>query len=74
MTRSEVPDFVAVIVAAGQASRFGHATPKQFHELGGVSVLERSVRAVAGESAVAGVVIVLPADDVDGEWGTAARR
>ncbi|MHB8245791.1 MAG: 2-C-methyl-D-erythritol 4-phosphate cytidylyltransferase [Acidimicrobiales bacterium] len=51
----------AVVVAAGQGSRFGG--PKQFAMLGGRPVLELAVAAVA--PACAGVVVVLPPHLVD---------
>jgi 2-C-methyl-D-erythritol 4-phosphate cytidylyltransferase/2-C-methyl-D-erythritol 2,4-cyclodiphosphate synthase len=60
------PDFAGVIVAAGQSSRFGGALPKQFHDLAGRSVLERSVRALADNPAVGGVIVVLPPGELHG--------
>jgi 2-C-methyl-D-erythritol 4-phosphate cytidylyltransferase/2-C-methyl-D-erythritol 2,4-cyclodiphosphate synthase len=66
------PDFAGVVVAAGQSSRFGQGLPKQFQDLGGRTVLERSVRALARPGAVRGVVVVLPADQVDGPRGRMA--
>ncbi len=50
-----------IVVAAGSGSRFGAA--KQFSELGGVSVLDRSVSAAARHSD--GVVVVVPASESD---------
>jgi len=60
------PDFVGVIVAAGKSSRFGGALPKQFHDLAGRSVLERSVRALTDNLAVGGVIVVLPTGELQG--------
>ncbi|MFT5202270.1 MAG: 2-C-methyl-D-erythritol 4-phosphate cytidylyltransferase [Candidatus Aldehydirespiratoraceae bacterium] len=51
-----------IVVAAGSGSRFG--APKQFLDLGGVSVLDRSIATAARHSA--GVVVVMPADPVAG--------
>jgi len=58
------PDFVGVVVAAGQSKRFGGATPKQFLDLGGRSVLERAVRVLAERPAVSGVVVVLAPEEL----------
>lgn len=50
-----------IVVAAGSGSRFGAA--KQFCDLGGVSVIDRSVSAAARHSD--GVVVVVPASELD---------
>ena len=50
-----------VVVAAGTGSRFGAA--KQFCDLGGASVLDRSTAAAARHSD--GVVVVVPSSDSD---------
>src|SRR5262245_47529130 len=42
----------AVIVAAGEGARFGHALHKILHTLGGRSVLERSVDAFAAVDSI----------------------
>jgi len=49
----------AIVVAAGAGRRFGSA--KQFALLGGKSVLDRTLEAVAGHPEVDEVVLVLPA-------------
>lgn len=59
-------DFVGIVVAAGKAVRVGGPLPKQFAEVGGRSVLERSVRAIADRPDVAGVVVVLPPGEIGG--------
>jgi len=59
-------EFVGVVVAAGRSTRFGGPRAKQFLDLAGQTVLERSITALAAPSAVKGVVVVLAADDVDG--------
>lgn len=51
-----------VIVAAGRGLRLGDAGRKQFLDLGGIPVLEWSVRAFRGHPAVREVVVVLPTD------------
>jgi 2-C-methyl-D-erythritol 4-phosphate cytidylyltransferase len=58
----------ALIVAAGAGRRFGSA--KQFALLGGISVLERSLDALAGHPEVDEIVLVLPA----GEGGARYRK
>lgn len=52
-----------VIVAAGQGTRIGGATPKQFLEIAGVPMLLRSVRPFARHPSVAHVVVVLRPGD-----------
>jgi len=49
-----------VIVAAGSGERFGGREAKQFHELGGVPILEWSRRAFHSSPLVDEVVVVLP--------------
>lgn len=52
-----------IVVAAGSGSRFG--ARKQFLDLGGRSVIDRTVATAAAHSD--GVVVVLPADALDGD-------
>lgn len=49
-----------IVVAGGSGSRFGSQTPKQFLELGGISILQRTIERFA--SAVKGlrIITVLP--------------
>ncbi len=54
----------AVIVAAGHGLRFGGSERKQYASLGGLPVLQWSVRAFRGHDAIGHVVVVLPAEDV----------
>lgn len=54
---------VAVIPAAGRGERSGLAQPKQYHQLSGVSMLARSIRALARFEHVAAVVVVLHPED-----------
>ena len=52
-----------VLVAAGQGTRLGGETPKQYRLLGGVPVLLRALRPFTAHPEVAQVAVVLPADD-----------
>jgi len=73
VTRRAGCEFKGVVVAAGRSARLGGPLPKQFLELGGRTVLERSVTALGHRPAVDGVVVVVPADEVEGPRGVAAR-
>jgi 2-C-methyl-D-erythritol 4-phosphate cytidylyltransferase/2-C-methyl-D-erythritol 2,4-cyclodiphosphate synthase len=50
----------AIIAAAGEGRRLGAAVPKQLLEIGGRSILERSVTAFTGHDRVDDVIVVLP--------------
>jgi 2-C-methyl-D-erythritol 4-phosphate cytidylyltransferase/2-C-methyl-D-erythritol 2,4-cyclodiphosphate synthase len=52
----------AIIVAGGRGARVGGDVPKQLLEIGGESILRRSVRACDGHPAVDELVVVLPED------------
>ena len=52
-----------VVPAAGRGMRFGGDVPKQFHEVGGMSLLAHTVAALAGHAGIAGIVLVLGAQD-----------
>src|SRR5260221_224650 len=54
---------VALIVAAGRGSRFGASTPKQYVDLAGKPVLRHSLDTFARHPKVAGVLVVIHADD-----------
>ena len=56
--------FVAVIAAAGAGTRLGSATPKQYLDLGGTIVLQRSIDALLALREVPCAVVVLASDDV----------
>ncbi|MGD8165713.1 2-C-methyl-D-erythritol 4-phosphate cytidylyltransferase [Herbiconiux sp. P16] len=59
---TERPPAVAVIVvAAGSGSRLGRPEPKAFVEIGGRSILSRSIDSVRGMSESASLVVVVPA-------------
>jgi 2-C-methyl-D-erythritol 4-phosphate cytidylyltransferase/2-C-methyl-D-erythritol 2,4-cyclodiphosphate synthase len=53
----------AIIAAGGQGVRLGAAQPKQFLDLAGKSLLERSVDAFARSTAVDEIVVALPPAD-----------
>lgn len=60
---------VAIIVAAGRGLRAGGAIPKQWQDLAGCSVVERSVLAFLRHPRVDRVVLVLHPEDVAaGRW------
>lgn len=52
-----------VVPAAGRGMRFGGDVPKQFYEVGGMSLLAHTVAALAGHAGIAGIVLVLGAQD-----------
>ena len=54
---------VAVIPAAGAGTRFGAGWPKQYAELDGQSLIERTIEAMLAIPAVGRVVVALAADD-----------
>jgi len=51
----------AIIAAAGEGRRLGAAVPKQLLEVGGRTILERSVSAFVGHDRVDDVIVVVPA-------------
>ena len=52
----------AIVAAGGQGRRLGGATPKQFIEIVGRTMLERTLDAFIKHSAIDEIVVVLPAD------------
>ena len=50
----------AIVAAGGQGTRLGTAVPKQFLELAGRAILDRTVSALAACSAVGRIVVALP--------------
>lgn len=66
---------VAVIIpAGGSGKRMGGAVPKQFLRLGGMTILERSIRVFHGLRAVREIVLVVPAPFVEKTRRLAGRR
>jgi 2-C-methyl-D-erythritol 4-phosphate cytidylyltransferase / 2-C-methyl-D-erythritol 2,4-cyclodiphosphate synthase len=54
----------AIIAAGGTGRRLGAAVPKQLLEIGGRTILERSVAAFASHPQISDVIVALPADVV----------
>src|SRR4030095_6823879 len=52
----------AIIAAGGRGSRFGADRPKQLLELGGRSMLQRSLETFLGTPRITDVVLALPSD------------
>ncbi len=50
----------AIIAAAGEGRRLGAAVPKQLLDVGGRTILERSISAFVGHGRVDDVIVVLP--------------
>ena len=61
-----------IVVAAGSGSRLGHAEPKAFVELRGVTILEHALRGVFESSEPAQVIVVAPSAQAG--RGAADRR
>jgi len=56
-------DVGVVVVAAGQGSRVGGETPKQYRPIAGVPMVLRALRPFTAHPEVVQVVLVLPGDD-----------
>jgi 2-C-methyl-D-erythritol 4-phosphate cytidylyltransferase len=52
----------AIIAAAGAGKRLGSPAPKQLLDLGGKTILARSVEAFDGHPSISDIVVVLPPD------------
>ena len=52
-----------IMPAAGSGSRFGDRVPKQYVELGGRAIIERSLEPFLEDPRCAGIVVALAADD-----------
>lgn len=55
----------AVIPAAGRGTRFGGELPKQYLQVGGLTVLAHSLAALFAHDAVEGAIVALSANDAD---------
>lgn len=55
----------AIIAAGGRGARIGAERPKQFLEIGGRSILELSVAALAASDRIGDIVVALPQEHVD---------
>jgi 2-C-methyl-D-erythritol 4-phosphate cytidylyltransferase/2-C-methyl-D-erythritol 2,4-cyclodiphosphate synthase len=62
----------AIIAAGGRGARLGADRPKQFLDIGGRSILELSVAALAASDRIQEIVVALPQDHVDA--GTKALK
>jgi 2-C-methyl-D-erythritol 4-phosphate cytidylyltransferase / 2-C-methyl-D-erythritol 2,4-cyclodiphosphate synthase len=58
------PRCVAILAAGGQGRRLGGGRPKQYLDLAGASVLERSLRTFARHPRIGAVIVALPPADV----------
>lgn len=56
----------AIVAAGGRGVRVGGDQPKQFLEIGGRSILELSVAALAASERIDEIVVALPAEHVEG--------
>ena len=63
MGAQENKSIIALIVAAGRGARAGEGGPKQYRPLGGVPVLQHSVRTFLSHPRVDAVRVVIHADD-----------
>jgi 2-C-methyl-D-erythritol 4-phosphate cytidylyltransferase len=54
----------AIVAAGGQGTRLGTTVPKQFLELGGRTILSRSIEALAACERIGLIVVALPEADV----------
>jgi 2-C-methyl-D-erythritol 4-phosphate cytidylyltransferase / 2-C-methyl-D-erythritol 2,4-cyclodiphosphate synthase len=55
----------AIIAAGGRGERLGANKPKQFLEIGGRSILELSVAALAASDRISEIIVALPEDHLD---------
>ncbi|MDP2410536.1 MAG: bifunctional 2-C-methyl-D-erythritol 4-phosphate cytidylyltransferase/2-C-methyl-D-erythritol 2,4-cyclodiphosphate synthase [Pseudolabrys sp.] len=60
-----MPEVAAVVVAAGRGTRAGGDLPKQFRQIGGETLLRRSLAMFADHDSVGAVQPVINADDGD---------
>lgn len=75
MTASSSMHVTAIIAAGGAGRRLGAGVPKQLLEIGGESILQRSVAAFLAHPRVSDVIVVLPAGIAAAppEWLRGAR-
>ena len=65
MTTGGRPLVSAIIAAGGRGVRLGADQPKQFLEIGGRTILERSIEAFSRHPAIGEVVVALPPDRLE---------
>jgi 2-C-methyl-D-erythritol 4-phosphate cytidylyltransferase/2-C-methyl-D-erythritol 2,4-cyclodiphosphate synthase len=58
-----MPSVYALVVAAGQGTRFGSGLPKQYLPLGGAPLLRHAVASLAAHPRIGGVVVAIRPDD-----------
>jgi 2-C-methyl-D-erythritol 4-phosphate cytidylyltransferase/2-C-methyl-D-erythritol 2,4-cyclodiphosphate synthase len=63
----------AIIAAGGRGARLGADRPKQFLDLGGRSIIEMSIAALAASDRINEIVVALPGDLLDAESRTLKR-
>jgi len=68
------PDFAGIVVAAGRSARFDGPLPKQFLELGGRLVVERSVDRLCLAASVGEIVVVVAPEERDGVYAARLRN
>ncbi len=68
------PCVAAVIVAGGSGSRVGGDRPKQFLDINGRTVVQRSIDAFVGSGLVDDIVVVLPTAFIDDAEAIMGRR
>ncbi len=61
---AEIMRVSAIIAAGGRGARLGADRPKQFLNLAGLTILERSIEAFLGHAAIGEVVVALPEEHV----------
>jgi 2-C-methyl-D-erythritol 4-phosphate cytidylyltransferase/2-C-methyl-D-erythritol 2,4-cyclodiphosphate synthase len=67
----------AIIAAGGRGVRLGADRPKQFLEIGGQSILDLSLQAIAASDLIDEIVVALPDDHVAataGAWATRSAK
>jgi len=70
---TSLPSAAALIVAAGRGLRAGGERPKQYQLLGGMSVLERAIRALGAAAGVTKAIVVIHPDDAENYAEVTAR-
>ena len=63
----------AVFVAGGSGTRMGGSIPKQFLEIGGIPVLQRTIESFTKACPEASVIVVLPSEHIE-LWKELCRR
>lgn len=63
----------AIFVAGGSGTRMGGTTPKQFLDLGGIPILQRSIEAFLKACPDAKIITVLPSEHIE-TWKELCRK